>query len=163
MIVCVCVSKYIFLFAERLFLMRGCKMLRIFHNPSVFRVACIETFFRERGDCRLRGRYLCYSLPYSLIRLLSPPVCSSEDRSWQFYVHVFQHVYILADVPCSVAHPLNVNDHSLFHLITPTPHSLQISIHHTPNNTPPSPTPLLPQLLPPLPPVLPWPYTHNTP
>lgn len=65
-----------------------------------------------------------------------------------FCVHVFQCICVVADVPCSVAHLLNVNVHSLFPLITPTPHHFsQSSLHHTPNYTPPSPTPL-PQVSP---------------
>lgn len=51
-----------------------------------------------------------------------------------FCMCALQCVYFLADVPCSVAHLLNVTDHGLFHLITPNP----------PPPPHPSITPLLP-------------------
>lgn len=80
--------------------------------------------------------------PNAPIHLLAPPVRLSAHQKIGadscLCMCVFWCVCVLADVPCSVAHLLNVTDHSLFHLITLTPPTPPLS-----PNTPPLHLPLL--------------------
>ena len=91
------------------------KALRCFHSFS-------HTHNSLQTGRRLLSQWEVFvSLPHSPIRLR--PSCQLIGRWEQTVVCVCVSVppCVPADVPCCMAHLLNVTDHSLFHLITPNP------------------------------------------
>lgn len=113
------------------------KALRCFHGCLCAQLSS------ERKRMLLSLWEVFISLPPNApIHLLAPPVRLSAHQKIGadscLCMCVFWCVCVLADVPCSVAHLLNVTDHSLFHLITLTPPTPPLS-----PNTPPLHLPLL--------------------
>ena len=108
------------------------KSIEVFSQSLVY-----TTFFREREDAAVAAGGIHFTpslLSHSPPLSSCPPVCSSGDRSWQLFVCFSMRVCFQADVPCSVAHLLNVTDHSLFHLINPPPPWDRISFHYHPHH-----------------------------
>lgn len=91
--------------------------------------------------------------PNAPIHLLAPPVRLSAHQKIGadscLCMCVFWCVCVLADVPCSVAHLLNVTDHSLFHLITLTPPTPPLPPTHHRSTSHFYAASFLPHLLPP--------------
>lgn len=124
---------------------------------GVFTVACVHNFLQRERRLPSQREVFISLPPYSPIHLLSPPVRLSAHQEIGadscLCVRVSVCVCVLPDVPCSVAHLLNVTDHSLFHLITPIPLPSAISLRHHPYHPSiscSSAAALLPHLLPPL-------------